>query len=124
MAAPNIIAATSIYGRSATTYLTTASATEILSNTDASGAVFKVNMIIVANVDGTNAADITVAYYSEDNLGGVPTEIIQAKSIGAKENLVVIDKNTALYLEENRSIGATASAGGDLKVIVSYEEIS
>lgn len=123
MAAPNIIAATSIYGRSATTYLTTASATEILSNTDASGVVFKVNMIVVANVDGSSAADITVAYYSEDNLGGTPTEIIQAKSIGANENLVIIDKNTALYLEENRSIGATASAGGDLKVIVSYEEI-
>ena len=100
MAAPNIIAATSIYGRSATTSLTTASATEILSNTDASGVVFKVNMIVVANVDGTNPADITVAYYSEDNLGGTPTEIIQAKSIGA-----------------------TASTGGDLKVIVSYEEI-
>ena len=123
MAAPNIIAATSIYGRSATTYLTTASATEILSNTDASGVVFKVNTIIVANVDGSSAADITVAYYSEDNLGGTPTEIIQLKTIGANENLVIIDKNTALYLEENRSIGATASAGGDLKVIVSYEEI-
>ena len=123
MAAPNIIAATSIYGRSATTSLTTASATEILSNTDASGVVFKVNMIVVANVDGTNPADITVAYYSEDNLGGTPTEIIQLKTIGANENLVIIDKNTALYLEENRSIGATASTGGDLKVIVSYEEI-
>jgi outer membrane protein W len=123
MAAPNIIAATSIYGRSATTYLTTASATEVLSNTDASGVVFKVNTIIVANVDGSSAADITVAYYSEDNLGGTPTEIIQLKTIGANENLVIIDKNTALYLEENRSIGATASAGGDLKVIVSYEEI-
>ena len=123
MAAPNIIAATSIYGRSATTYLTTASATEVLSNTDASGVVFKVNTIIVANVDGSSAADITVAYYSEDNLGGTPTEIIQLKTIGANENLVIIDKNTALYLEENRSIGATASTGGDLKVIVSYEEI-
>ena len=48
MAAPNIIAATSIYGRSATTYLTTASATEVLSNTDASGVVFKVNTIMMA----------------------------------------------------------------------------
>jgi hypothetical protein len=123
MAAPNLIAATSIYGRSATTNLTTTSATEVLSNTDASGVVFKVNTLIVANVDGSNSADITIAYYSEDNLGGTPTDIIQAKAVGANENLVVIDKNIPIYLEENRSIGATASAGGDLKVIVSYEEI-
>ena len=123
MAAPNLIAATSIYGRSATTNLTTASATEVLSNTDASGVVFKVNTLIVANIDGSNSADITIAYYSEDNLGGTPTDIIQAKAVGANENLVVIDKNIPIYLEENRSIGATASNGGDLKVIVSYEEI-
>ena len=124
MAAPNILAASAIYGKSATTYLTTTSPTEVLSNTDASGKVFKVNSMIVANVDGSNSADITVAYYSEDNLGGTPTDIIQAKAVGPKENYVVFDKNTAIYLEENRSIGATASAGGDLKIIVSYEEIS
>jgi hypothetical protein len=124
MAAPNILAATSIYGRTQTTSLTTTSATEILSNTDASGKVFKVNSIIVANTDGTNSADISVAYYTEDNLGGTPTELIQAKAVDANTNYVVLDKNTSLYLEENRSLGATASAGGDLKVTVSYEEIS
>jgi len=36
----------------------------------------------------------------------------------------LIDKNTSLYLEEDRSIGATAGAANDLKVVVSYEEIS
>lgn len=123
MAAPNMIAASSVYGRTAAINLSTASATEVLSNTDASGVVFKVNTLIVANVDGSNAADITIALYSEDNLGGTPTEIIQAATVAANENLVVISKNTPLYLEENRSIGATASAGGDLKVIASYEEI-
>jgi hypothetical protein len=36
----------------------------------------------------------------------------------------VIDKNTSIYLEEDRSIGATAGSASDLKVIVSYEELS
>jgi len=36
----------------------------------------------------------------------------------------VIDKNTSLYLEEDRSIGATAGVANDLKIVVSYEEIS
>lgn len=124
MAAPNIIAATSVLGKTATVDLTTTSATEVLSNADSSGKVFKVNTLIVANVDGTNAADITVSYYSEDNIGGTATEIIQSKSVAAETNLVVINKDTPIYLEENRSLGAAASASSDLKVIVSYEEIS
>lgn len=124
MAAPNIIAATSVFGKSATVSLTTTSATEVLSNADASGKVFKVNTLIVSNVDGTDASDITVSYYSEDNIGGTATEIIQLKSVAAKTNLIVLDKNTSIYLEENRSIGATASSASDLKVIVSYEEIA
>lgn len=123
MAAPNIIAATSVLGKTATVNLTTTSATEVVSNAAASGKVLKVNTLIVANVDGTNAADITVSVYSEDNIGGTATEIIQLKSVAAKSNYVVLDKNTPLYLEEDRSIGATASASNDLKVIVSYEEI-
>lgn len=124
MAAPNILNATSIYGRTATAYLSTTSPTEVLSNTDASGKVFKVNSLTVANVDGSNSADVTVAYYSEDNLGGTPTDFIQLATVAPGEKLTVIDRNTLVYLEENRSIGATASAGGDLKIIVSYEEIS
>lgn len=124
MAAPNIIAATSVLGKTATVNLTTTSATEVLSNAASSGKVFKVNTLIVTNVDGTNAADITVAIYSEDNIGGTATEIIQAKAVAAKTNLVVISKDTPIYLEEDRSLGATASAGGDLKVTASYEEIS
>jgi hypothetical protein len=124
MTAPNIIAATSVLGQTATVNLTTTSATEVLSNAASSGKVFKVNTLIVANVDGSSAADITVAIYSEDNIGGTATEIIQAKAVAAKTNLVVISKDTPIYLEEDRSLGATASAGGDLKVTASYEEIS
>jgi len=38
--------------------------------------------------------------------------------------LVVIDKSTAMYIEEDRSIYAQASVANDLDVIASYEEIS
>ena len=124
MAAPNMLSASTITGKTATVSLTTTSATEVLSNADASGKVFKVNMLIVSNVDGTDPADVTVSYYSEDNIGGTATEILQQSTVSANENLTVLDKNICIYLEENRSIGATASAADDLKIIVSYEEIS
>ena len=124
MANPNIIDVTTILGKSAAVSLTTTAATAVLSNAAASGKVFKVNSLVVSNVDGTNAADITIALYSEDDIGGTATQIVSTVSVPADASLIVIDKNTSIYLEEDRSIGATASAANDLKVVVSYEEIS
>ena len=124
MAAPNIVDVTTITGKSAVVDLTTTAATAVVSNAAASGKVFKINSLVVSNVDGTNAADITVSYYSEDDIGGTATQIVSTVSVSADTTLVVIDKNTSIYLEEDRSIGATASAANDLKVVVSYEEIS
>ena len=124
MAAPNIVNVTTITGKSAVVDLTTTSATAVVSNAAASGKVFKINSLVVSNVDGTNAADITISFFSEDNIGGTATEIVSTVSVPADASLVVIDKNTSLYLEEDRSIGATAGSANDLKVIVSYEEIS
>ena len=124
MAAPNIVNVTTITGKSAVVSLTGTSATLVVENPASSNKVFKINSLVVSNVDGTNAADITISYYSEDNIGGTATEIVSTVSVPADASLVVIDKNTSIYLEEDKSIGATAGAANDLKVIVSYEEIS
>jgi len=124
MAAPNIVNVTTITGKSAVVDLTTTAATAVVSNAAASGKVFKINSLVVSNVDGTNAADITVSYYSEDDIGGTATQIVSTISVPADATLVVIDKGTSIYLEEDRSIGATAGTANDLKVLVSYEEIS
>jgi hypothetical protein len=78
----------------------------------------------VSNVDGSSAADITISLYSEDDIGGTATQIVSTVSVPADATLVVIDKSTGLYLEEDKSIGATAGAASDLKVVCSYEEIS
>jgi hypothetical protein len=70
------------------------------------------------------AANVTVSLYSEDNIGGTATEIVSTISVPADASLVVISKDTSIYLEEDKSIGATASVASDLKVVCSYEEIS
>lgn len=124
MANPNIVNVTAIYGKSAVVDLTTTNATLVVENTAASGKVLKINSLVVANVDGTNAADITISFYSEDNIGGTATQIVSTVSVPADSSLVVIDKNTSIYLEEDKSIGATAGSASDLKVLISYEEIS
>lgn len=124
MAAPNLINVTSIVGKTATADLTTTNATLVVENVASSGKVFKVNTLYVSNVDGTNNAEITISLYSEDNIGGTATEICKTVVVPADATLVVIDKDSFIYLEEDKSIGATASAASDLKVVCSYEEIS
>ena len=124
MAAPNIVNVTSIIGKTATTNLTSTSATSVVSNAASSGLVMKINTLIVSNVDVAASADITINYYTAAALGGTAFQIASTITIPADTSLIVISKETPVYLEEDRSIGATASVANDLKVICSYEEIS
>lgn len=119
MAAPNIVAVTTIIGKSAVQAVTT-SATAIVSNSAASGKVFKINSLTIANVDGTNNADITVDLFRSS----VAYRIANTITVPADASLVVISKDNAIYLEEGDSLRCTASANSDLEAVCSYEEIS
>jgi len=123
MAAPNIVNVTSIIGNSLTVAVAT-TATQLASNAASSGKVFKINSILIANIDGTAAADITVNIYSAAALGGTALAIASTIAVPADASLIVIDKTTSFYLLENQSIGALASATGDLVATISFEEIT
>ena len=124
MAAPNVVNVATITAKSALVALSSTSQTTLVSNAASSGKVFKINMIQVANVDGANAADVTVDMHSAAAGGGTAYSLVSTISVPADASLVALDKNTAIYLEEDRSLTATAGTAGDLEVIVSYEEIS
>jgi hypothetical protein len=124
MAAPNIVNVATITGKTNVVDLTSTSATSVVSNAASSNKVIKINSLIVANVDGTSNADITINLYSAAALGGTATQICSTVAVPADSSLVVIDKSSGIYLEEDKSIGATAGSANDLKVICSYEEIS
>lgn len=124
MANPNIVSVSAIYGENSLTSLSTTSATSIVSNAASSGKVYKINSLIVANVDGVSAADITINVYSQAALGGTAYALASTVSVPADATLVVIDKNTSIYLKENQSIGATAGTANDLVVVASWEEIN
>lgn len=124
MANPNLVAMAGMYGNNSLTALSTTSATEIVSNAASSGKVYKINSLVVTNVDGTLAADVTINVYSQAALGGTAYALTSGVAIPADVSLIVIDKTTALYLKENQSIGATASSANDLVVVCSWEEIN
>jgi hypothetical protein len=127
MANPNIVNVTSILGNTSTNLISSTAnpfATALVNNAAASGKVYKINSIVVSNVDGSVAADITIKIFSQDDLGGTGTEIVSTISVPADASLIVTDKTTTFYLLEDKSIGATASAANDLVVTCSWEEIS
>lgn len=119
MAAPNIVNVSAIYGKTAVLNVTT-SATNIVANSAASGKVLKVNSLVIANVDGAASADVTASVYRST------TEYCLASTmpVAADSRVVVISKDTLIYLEEGDSLRLTASADGDLQAVCSYEEIT
>jgi hypothetical protein len=124
MAAPNIVAVANIYGKSTYVSLTTTNATALLSNASSSGKVFKVNSIVVANTDGTNAVNFTLNYNTAAAGAGTNVELVSTVSVPANASLIAMDKSTSVYLEENTSLTVQAGTASKLKVTVSYEDIS
>ena len=128
MAAPNVVAVATITAKTNFISLANTNATEVISNAASSNKVMKINTIFVANDDGSNSATIDLIMHND---AGGPTaspsksiEIAKTVSIPPGATAVILDKNSALYLEEDHSIYATASAANDLNVFCSYEEIS
>jgi hypothetical protein len=117
MAEPNVVAVSSIYGKTAVDADVAASAVSLL--TCASNKLLKINSLVIANIDGTNAAtiDVWVTRSSADYY------IAKTISVPADATLVVIDKNMGLYLVESDVLKIQASAAGDLSATCSYEEI-
>jgi hypothetical protein len=127
MANPNIVNVAAIYGNTSTNLISSTAdpfATALVNNAASSGKVYKINSIVVANVDGTNACDVTIKIFSQDDLGGTGTAIASTISVPADASLIVTDKTTSFYLLEDKSIGATAGTANDLVVTCSWEEIN
>ena len=128
MTAPNIVNVATITAKTNFITLADTNANAVISNSASSNKVMKINTLFVANDDGSNSATIDLIMHDKD---GGPTdsptksiEIAKTVTIPAGATAVILDKNSALYLEEDHSIYATASAANDLNVFVSYEEIS
>ena len=93
MAAPNIVNVSTITGKSVTGALGTSTAT-LLQNSASSNKVFKINTILVSNVDGTNSATAAISLYD-----GTDRYIAKGITVPAGATVVLIDKNSSLYLE-------------------------
>ena len=127
MANPNIVSVTSIKGESVGFALTATTTTTLM--TVAANKVIKINRITCANVDGTNAADLTLSItksnFTPDGVDNFDTSgtfhLAKTVSVPADATLVVLD--TPIYLMEGDVLKGGASAASDLDLIISYESI-
>ena len=122
MANPNIVNVTSIYGKVDGHALTTDAIDASGSNVITCGAdqLYKINSIIVSNIDGSNTVDIDVAV----NLASdARFYLAKTVTVPADSTLIVLGKDAPIYLEEGHIIRGSASAASDLQVVISYEEL-
>mgnify|MGYP001209911404 CR=1 FL=1 len=116
MAAPNVVNVSSIIGKTQGGALATTLGDWVTCLTDK---LVKVNSVIIANVDGSNASDVDVIFYDASATSSV--HIAKAVTVPTKSTLVVLGKDAPIYLEEGDKIQAKASAAGDLEIVVSFE---
>ena len=127
MANTNIVSVATIAGGSIGLHMLTADATAIM--TVSTDYIVKVNSILVANVDGTNAAtvDIRIVKANATPLGITNFDISGTFYIAKDVNvpvddmLVVVDK--PIYLMEGDVLQGSASVASDLDLFVSYDVI-
>ena len=117
MATPNIVNVATINAKNATGAVTTsrASAVDV-----AADKVAKINTILIANIDGSNAADVTIEVSTDD--GSSYVAIASTISVPADATLSFLEN--PIYLDESDHLAVTASANSDLTYFVSYEEIT
>lgn len=124
MANPNLAAATNVYAANAQVSLTATTATQLVSNAASSGKVYLIDSIVVSNVDGTNACDITVTRFSSATNTGTAFPLCSTVAVPADASLIVVGSENKINLLEDESIYVTASVANDLVVDANWKELS
>lgn len=118
MAAPNIVNVATITAKTAVSTVTTTMA-NVITNLTNSNTVVKVNDIMISNYVSSNIATNVVL-----NRGGTNYFVGANVVIPGYSTLVLIGKDSFVYLEENDYLQANAGANTSIHCIAAYEIIS
>ena len=125
MANPNIVNVSDIKGESVGFNLTATTTTTLM--TVSSDKLIKINRMTVANVDGTNAADVTVFIDTSVQTSSGATvasgaaDVFLAKTISVPADSTLVLVDTPIYLREGDILKGGASAASDLDLYLSFE---
>ena len=122
MTPPNIVNVTEIYGNTYGSALTTADSI-FVNNIQSSGKVYKINALYISNIHGTAAADVSVTLNTAYVTATANTRIASTISVAADSTLVLITKDSSIYLTEEGRINITSNANSHLEAVISWDEI-
>ena len=118
MANPNIVNVANIYGKTVVVNPTTSYAS-VVANAVASGKIYKINTVLIANISGAvEEVNVKVVRSASDY------SLATAMAVPVGSSLVLVSKDTAIYLEEGDDLQASAGSNSSLQITLSYEEIS
>ena len=118
MANPNIVNVTTILGKTAA-QVVGSSNSDVIANAGSSGKIIKVNSLVVSNTSSTTHT-VTIDLYRS----ATSYKIASTVSVPANSSLVVIGKESSIYLEEGDTVRSIASSASVLHLVASFEEIS
>ena len=118
MATPNIVNVATINAANSTALLDGTSRTTALDVP--ADVVAKVNTILVCNIDGTNAANVTI----EVSIDNGSNFVALASTISVPADATLSFLENPIYLDETDLLYFTASVNSDLTYFVSYETLN
>lgn len=118
MTAPNLLGTTTVTGKTALSSLGTVTS-NVITNSSSSNTVDKLNSIVLSNYSASAVlANVFI------NRSGTNYYIGGSISIPSNSSLVLLGKDTSLYLEEGDVLQANVSANSSVSVSASYELMS
>ena len=127
MAAPNIVNVSSIVPHTVTVTPSDTSRNALVT-APSTGTAYKINQILISNIDGVSAINATVELRLAD--GTTYRSIGSTISVPANSTLIMLDKTTTLYLLDTSVTGepstlwVTSGTASKLTYTCSYEAIS
>ena len=128
MANPNIVSVTAITAGTMGWNLPTGGLVNLIS--PSADYLLKINRIMVANVDGSAAADVDVAIvtasqsFTNTTVTGADATTYLAKTISVPADAALVITDTPIYLRAADNLQANASASGDLDLTITFELIT
>lgn len=118
MSAPNLLGTTTVTGKTALAALTTVTS-NVITNSSGSNTVDKLNNIVLSNYTSSAVtANVMI------NRSATTYYVGGTVSIPANSTLILLGKDTSLYLEEGDVLQANVSANTSVSISASYELMS
>jgi|Laugresp1bdmlbsn_1035097.scaffolds.fasta_scaffold03518_2 hypothetical protein len=119
MAAPNLINVTTITGKTKAEWVPD-TLTDILVNAVDSLQAHRINVLYVTNLSGSDSTTVTVDLYRST----ISYKIASSIPVPMGNSLIVIAKDTSIYLEEGDTLRISSNQNNVLQYVLSYEIMS